>query len=381
MPPPSKTIGAFGGYTQGGGHSPLSSLYGLGADQVLAIEVVTPDGRFVSATADGPHSDLFWAMRGGGGGTYGVATSMVIRAYRDVAVTASTFTIDSAAMGLSADAFWAVVDSFFSHFPRFVAAGTYSYLHLTSDPLPSLNIGPFFAPGLDIAQSVDLIAPFLSDLAALGIDFEPEWIHYESFYDAWLASFPLELVELPRFASSSRLWPRPIWDDAAERGPKFRAMMDAIRYTVEEHGIFLNGFHMGPRGPAGWDADADSIPDNAVTPAWRDTYCHLIAGTGWGPDTTDEEQMALRLEFTNVYMKRWRDASPGGGSYMNEADRLEPDFQHSFFGSHYERLLEIKQKYDPEEVFWAVTAVGSDAWAVRSVDGLPNENGKLCRVD
>lgn len=79
-------------------------------------------------------------------------------------------------------------------------------------------------------------------------------------------------------------------------------------------------------------------------------------------------------------MKGLRDATPGAGSYMNEADRLEPGFQSSFYGNNYPRLLEIKRKYDPDDVFWAVNAVGSEGWEVRSVDGLPTEDGPLCRV-
>lgn len=51
----------------GGGHSPLSSIYGLAADQVLAMEVVLANGRFVTVTEES-HPDLFWAIRGGGGG-------------------------------------------------------------------------------------------------------------------------------------------------------------------------------------------------------------------------------------------------------------------------------------------------------------------------
>ena len=53
----------IGGWTAGGGHGPLSSRYGLGADQVLSMEVVTPDGEFLLIDQD-HHPDLFWAMRG-----------------------------------------------------------------------------------------------------------------------------------------------------------------------------------------------------------------------------------------------------------------------------------------------------------------------------
>jgi FAD/FMN-containing dehydrogenase len=65
--PGGGSVGVFGGFFQGGGHSTYTSYWGLAADQILSIEVVTADGRFVTAnTTSNP--DLFWALRGGGGG-------------------------------------------------------------------------------------------------------------------------------------------------------------------------------------------------------------------------------------------------------------------------------------------------------------------------
>jgi hypothetical protein len=62
----SYTVGAYGGWMLGGGHSALASTYGMGADQVLSLDVVTADGRFVTADVN-QNTDLFFALRGGGG--------------------------------------------------------------------------------------------------------------------------------------------------------------------------------------------------------------------------------------------------------------------------------------------------------------------------
>jgi len=67
LAPGSSTVGAFGGYMQGGGFSYITSKFGLMADQVLSLQVVTPDGRFVHADPE-ENEDLFWAIRGGGPG-------------------------------------------------------------------------------------------------------------------------------------------------------------------------------------------------------------------------------------------------------------------------------------------------------------------------
>ena len=67
------------GYTLGGGLSWLAREHGLAANHVTAIELVTPDGELVRATAD-DHADLFWALRGGGG-NFGVVTAMEFRLF------------------------------------------------------------------------------------------------------------------------------------------------------------------------------------------------------------------------------------------------------------------------------------------------------------
>ena len=61
------TVGVAGGFLQGGGHSGLTSYYGLASDQVLSVQLVTADGRFVTADPN-TNTDLFYAIRGGGGG-------------------------------------------------------------------------------------------------------------------------------------------------------------------------------------------------------------------------------------------------------------------------------------------------------------------------
>ncbi|EIW73961.1 FAD-binding domain-containing protein [Coniophora puteana RWD-64-598 SS2] len=68
------SVGAAGGWFQGGGHSALSPVYGLGVDNVVQMTVVTSAGDRLMVNAY-QHADLFWALRGGGGSTYGIVTS------------------------------------------------------------------------------------------------------------------------------------------------------------------------------------------------------------------------------------------------------------------------------------------------------------------
>jgi hypothetical protein len=89
--------------------------------------------------------------------------------------------------------------------------------------------------------------------------------------------------------------------------------------------------------------------------------------------------------LTYDIMDSWRKVAPasiGGGVYLNEADIQEPNWQTDFYGAkHYPKLLSIKKKWDPLDVFYATTAVGSENWVVDDGDqGAQTQNGRLCRV-
>ena len=84
------TVGTTGGFTQGGGHSPLSRWKGLAADNVLEFDVVIADGRRMTVNSC-EEEDLFWALRGGGGGTFGVVLNVVLRTFPSPSIIGASF--------------------------------------------------------------------------------------------------------------------------------------------------------------------------------------------------------------------------------------------------------------------------------------------------
>ena len=74
------TVGVAGGFTQGGGFGSFSKKFGTGAAGILQVEVVTGDGNIVIANRC-QNKDLFWAIRGGGAGTFGVVTKMTLKTH------------------------------------------------------------------------------------------------------------------------------------------------------------------------------------------------------------------------------------------------------------------------------------------------------------
>lgn len=79
--------------------------------------------------------------------------------------------------------------------------------------------------------------------------------------------------------------------------------------------------------------------------------------------------------MTNELIPILAKLTPNGGAYINEADFQQPDFQTVFYGNNYATLKEIKSKYDPHDMFYAVTAVGRENWYEDKTHG-----GRLCRV-
>lgn len=360
-----ETVGVMGGYIQGGGHSPLTGLYGTGADNVLSYEVVTADGEFVVANSTS-NTDLFWALRGGGGSTFGVATSVTVKAHPDLPVTASRFSFSSAKTGN--ETFWKAIRAYVESWTDNADAGTYTYWTLIpSNGTFAFAFSPFFAPGKSKEEATALLQPWFNELTDLGIQFDPNITYFDNFYDAWRSSFPLEAVQKPNVATASRLFPRANFETADKRQQVF----DKIRSSAEKNRVQVH-FNMQCKDPAN--------NDNAVNSHWRPLVSFSMQSVRWPINATAEQILKIRTDFQNVDMQGWRDISPGAGSYLAEADRLEPNFGDAFWGDKYPRLLEVKKKLDPQFVFYATTGVGSEAWRVESVDGLPNENGKLCRV-
>jgi hypothetical protein len=81
--------------------------------------------------------------------------------------------------------------------------------------------------------------------------------------------------------------------------------------------------------------------------------------------------IANQALMTNVLLPSLEDLTPGGGAYLNEGDFHQPDFEDVFYGPNYDRLLEIKDKYDPDQIFYGLTAVGSTRWTVA-------DDGRMC---
>ncbi|KAK4993068.1 hypothetical protein LTR66_006116 [Elasticomyces elasticus] len=119
-------------------------------------------------------------------------------------------------------------------------------------------------------------------------------------------------------------------------------------------------------------ADARAHPLSSVNPAWRTMIVHHILGRTWTRDTPQAVVGEIHADITNVKVRAMKELAPNTGCYMNEADRLDPEWQRDFYRGHYAVLESIKRRYDPDDVFYCPTCVGSEDW-------VELESGRLCR--
>jgi FAD/FMN-containing dehydrogenase len=365
------TVGVCGGYSAGGGHSPLMQLFGVGSDQVVALEVVTADGRFVTATPD-VNSDLYWALLGGGGGTFGIVTSAVVKVHRKVPVTVSKWTLMTSET-VSADAFWEAFKFFYDNFPVYNAAKTYSYFSLMklAPGTYMWTMAPFFATDMTVPEYEALVQPFFDKCASLGIQLEANTTHYDSFYPAYQATF----ATLDYFVGGAgaipgnRILPTENWATADLRNRTFSAVKNAV-----ENALMLNMYHQ--------QAAEQEVKDlNSVNPAFRNEQSMIVAINLAIPETPAGWKASVENLNTNV-LKPLREVTPAGGSYGNEADIAEPDWQQAFWGKNYARLLKIKKEVDPTGLFYVHHGVGSEDWVVddNGIVGVQSTDGPLCRA-
>ncbi|KAF6800167.1 FAD binding domain-containing protein (isoamyl alcohol oxidase) [Colletotrichum sojae] len=353
------TVGPAGGYIQGGGHSALTTNFGMAADQTLEFEVVTADGKIVTASRT-ENADLFWALSGGGPGTFGVVTSVTVRAYPDANI--GGVGLQTAVAYTTPEKWWQMLDAFHSLLPGMTDQGA-MVVFLYSSSIFAIN--PLTAYNKTAEEAKAILQPFLDVLAELAIPYSSAATNYSSYrdhYDKWMGPLPYGHVEVESYNFGSRLVPRAVLSDTTSRA----AYVDAIRYGADKHGVLSAGVALNATAPAG--------VDNAVNPHWRNAAIHVQYSTAWSNDPADWEQMiADQKTMTEDIIPPIEAATPGSGNYVNEADFNMPDWKEKFFGGNYDRLLEIKKKWDASGLFYALKTVGSDAWNVAA-------DGRMCRA-
>ncbi|KAF2179309.1 FAD-binding domain-containing protein [Zopfia rhizophila CBS 207.26] len=314
-----QSVGLAGGYTSGGGQSPLSSFAGLAADQTLEFEVVTADGQFLRAAPD-ENQDLYWALSGGGPG-YGVVWSVTYKVYNDVPVTGTKMSFSKG--NISNETFWKAIDFWHSLAPNITDLGGYTYTIYSAD---EFSMSPLFAPNRTRSEVLGVIHPFHDFLDSIGIKYDSNTTTYNGFLDAWTNLLGQEGAGEGSHMGSRLLTRRALLETPDKTSKVLR--------TIVDQGASLLEMAIGAKL-----LTADN-PDNAVNAAWRISDI-LLFTNGIDANSTGA---GIDDRVTREWGDLLRNLTPESGTYMNEADVYEVDYQKSFYGENYGRLLSIKKR-------------------------------------
>ena len=310
---------------QGGGHGPAVHDHGLGADQVLEATVVTACGDIVTASPC-YNSDLFFAIRGGGGGTYGVVISTVIKAYPTRKVAAIQYAFAPRSNAAIASFMDALAD-IYTAYPDLSDIGFNGYgSWAIASPTPiwgnhTIGFRQVFAIfGKTEEEALALFKPFsdtmekyssslYSDLTSYGFD---KYVDYYNTLSGVIGPVGYSA------AVGSRLLDRKALTSSRAALSKMLNITAGTPEQFASTNIALVG-----GGQVFRDA---SDPYSGVNPAWRDTYLENICARGWPPGSPPSVTGPIQEDVTNVKLQALKDLAPDSGTYMNEVSDTPTNF-------------------------------------------------------
>jgi FAD/FMN-containing dehydrogenase len=312
-----------GGLTLGGGIGYLTRGFGLSLDNLVSADVVTADGRFQTAS-ERENADLFWALRGGGG-NYGVVTSFEFRLHpvKDIYGGPMFFELSEVANVLEFfRSYIADAPEEMGAFPAFQIAPPLPFIPEDRHGDTFIAMVACWAGPLEQGESA--LKPF-HDVAPVVAEFVGPMPYpaLNSAFDAlvppglqhyWKASFVKELT-----------------DDGIAAHLKYGPEVPVVNSTV----------HIYPINGA-----AHRVASDATAFAYRDAnFATVIAGM-W-PDPSQNE---ANTKWVRDYYDAIAPHSEAGG-YINfmagdDQDRIKANYK-----GNYDRLVEIKRKFDPDNLF------------------------------
>lgn len=375
------SVGAAGGFIQGGGFGSFSKEFGTGAAGVLQAEIVTADGKILIANQY-QNQDLFWAIRGGGGGTYGVVSKLILRAHD----LPNNF-------GIYKQTITATNDQAFKDLIK-------KFLIFYNSSLNNQHWGEQFAFNDKNQLDIFMVYQGINETAAS---------HIWASFNQWLIDnqqkykFDSQQYQIP----AASMWDYDFWHKNYPQFVKLNTRPEAGKgeywwasntaeasmyiYTYQSwwlpESLLLNdksldkltdAFFRASRvdtvsvhinkGLAGADVNAiKAVKLTSTNPQVLNAAGLVIMAAGSekyvSKDKIAKDQKIMKhVAEISAIMNRFRSLAPSSGTYVNEADFFQKNWQNDFWGSNYESLYRIKQKYDPAGLFYCHHCVGSELW-------------------
>jgi FAD/FMN-containing dehydrogenase len=371
------------GLVQSGGFGSFSKGFGNAAAGLLEAEVVTADGRVrvVNACRD---PDLFWALKGGGGGTFGVVTRLTLRTHELPQYFGSAW---GTIRANSDAAFRALLTRFVAFYAERLANPHWGeQVAVSSDNSLKLSL---VQQGLTREEARALWQPFFDWVQACA-DCEVTDELGASGHKAqswWEVQGNPSMIpdKRPGASSDHGYWEgdqdqvgaflhgyESLWLPAALLEPAAQPRLAAALFAASRHKKVELHLNKGLAFAAP-SALAASL-DTAMNPAVAEAFALAIIADGERPSYPGEPRPPMDLEAAHrdaraidAAAAELRAVAPRPGSYLSESNFFNERWQEAYFGTHYPRLRAIKKQYDPEGLFIVHHGVGSEDW---SADGF-----------
>ncbi|KAK5788537.1 hypothetical protein VI817_009495 [Penicillium citrinum] len=292
----ARTVGAAGGYLLGGGHSPFAHDYGLAVDNLLEMSIVSADGKYHVINQ---HSDpgYFWAVRGGGGSAWGLNAS------------------DNSSLTH-------LLSESIKLFPNVTDAGYTGYGDL-SQGFQAI----FLKPNSSVKSFNQTFAGFFNLTQIPGVHGAVG--AYPSTWNGYLDKFLRDPNIGTNIQDTSRLLTTDVINQKSE---------DLAEFLVRNGG---GGFNFIGK------VNNDERDNTAVNGIWKQSHALMSISIDWADNATELEKHEKRLHAVQISKGFTEIVGQQGGTYINEANPYEPDWQRVFWGNKYEKLAEIKRRVDP----------------------------------
>ena len=330
------------GLTLGGGLGILGRKFGLTSDRLLTAQVVLADGRVIEC--DEHHDgELFWALRGAGGGNFGVVTSLTFNTILAPDCTAFHLLWPHTQAPPLIDAWqtWAPAA------PDELAASLLVVASGDVDQPPVVNLfGAMLGTEPDTTE-------LLGELVArVGADPTSAFHKQMSYRET-----KRYLAELGDAMAGDDQFGETLQDESSEQGLPF-SKSEFFRRQLPTEAIASLVENLQKGRVAGqareldftpWDGAYNRVPADATAFVHRDELFLLKQAIVVDPDASSAEREAARSWLA----RSWASTHPwgSGGVYQNFPDPDLQNWSHAYYGPNYDRLVGVKKRYDPDDFF------------------------------
>jgi FAD/FMN-containing dehydrogenase len=373
------SVGACGGFTFGSGFGSFSKMFGTGSGGILEAEVVTADGQ-VRLVNEYQEPDLYFAIRGGGGGTFGIVSRVTLLSHP---IPKLMGLVRGEIRASSDAAYRELITHFLEFYPKALDNPHWGEsVHFDSSNTLGFNL---LSIDKDLAETKATINIFLEELEKRSeeftIDLQYLVTNFENLWDCdyWEKQDPDLTTRDPRQGvPANQFWWKSNQSEVSTYWDAYQSWWIPTEALLNNRTQLADAFFQASRmsgfvfqinkGLSGEHPEARSRDEQtALHPHCLNAAALVIMGhsqqykyVGVDGMEPSKETAAQQSDAINKAMSMITKVTPGAGSYANESNFFLDNWQQLLWGAHYPRLLSIKRTYDPDNFFKVHHCIGSE---------------------